>query len=362
MKTNLFRCGKPGEANQMALRYIFANTMGDEEIKAVAFSLIRAITGFDPDSKELKIARIWPTCFGSIGLNVEIRYGGDLYHLSFFFFEYGSRKPVANEMLRSTSCLRGDYHFKGCFLIHYRPEDSDKAHFHGWKETAEGSSGFVHANGRLVFDAIGNMECSDSIAAEYIDYIKALRHEMTTEEWGDTWISGPIGFENYVENYLRYLFARQYDNGVSLHFSRSGWKTGSMRVSIDTGFDIHDPRGEFVESWFILEFRVEFPRPVASVRVKGDCFCFEDPEDWICEDNIDEAFYRMRKTLDQEGSLFLPKGGKTEPESLVGEYKEGGISLKGEYAWSVLFPKAVFQLVDNILKLLGKKKSEDDPD
>ncbi|MBQ7244632.1 MAG: hypothetical protein IJS52_10600, partial [Bacilli bacterium] len=112
MKTNLFRCGKPGEASQMALRYIFANTMGDEEIKAIAFSLIRAITGFDPYSKELKIARIWPACFGSIGLNVEIRFGGDLYHLSFFFFEYGSRKSVENEMLRSTSCLRGDYHSK----------------------------------------------------------------------------------------------------------------------------------------------------------------------------------------------------------------------------------------------------------
>lgn len=126
-----------------------------------------------------------------------------------------------------------------------------------------------------------------------------------------------------------------------------------MRLAIATGFDIHDPRGEFVDSWFILEFHFEFPRPIATICLKGDCFCFEEPEDWICEENMDEAFFKMRKMLDQEGSLFLPKGGKAESESLVGQYKEGGISLKGENVCYAFFPETVFELVDNLLKLSG---------
>ena len=356
MKTNLFRCVSPGQANQMALRYLFVNTKENEEIKNVALSLIQAITGFDPTQKELSIAHVWPDSFDNVGLNVEIRFGGDLYHLSFFFFEYDSQVCIEDEMVNNTACIRGDYDAKGCFLIHYRPEDSDKARPYEWEKMLKRALGFVHANGKLVFDAIGDMKCSDPMIAEYIEYISSIRHEMTSEEWGDVWLKGPVGFENYVENYLGYLFARQYRNKASLTFIRTGWKTGSMRISIDTGFDIHDPRGEFVNSWFILGFRIEFPRPVATVCVKGDCFCFQEPENWIYEDNTDEAFYRMRKALDQEGSLFLPKGSKSEPESLVGEYKEGAISMESEYAWSVLFPKVVFELTDNILSLLEESK------
>lgn len=358
MKTNLFHCSKPGQANQMALRYIFSNAQENEEIKAVAFSLIEAITGFNPKEKELRIAHIWPDSFAEVGLNIEICFGEDRYHLSFFFFEYDSKEPIEDEMLKNTACIRGDHNSKGCFLIHYRPEDADEKHLLGCDETVEGSAGIVHVNGSLTFDAIGRTRCSDPLVAEYIDYINAIKNEMTAENWGDVWLNSPVGFENYVENYLKHLFSRQYESGLALHFLRSGWKTGSMLISIDTGFDIYDQRGEFVDSWIVLEFQIEFPRPVATIYLRGNCFCFEGPEQWAFKDSMCEAFSKMREALRQEESLFLPKGKKSEPHALVGEFIEGGIPLKGEYAWSVLFPKKVFELTDNVLRLLKTSKSK----
>ena len=355
MKANLFRCANPEQTNQIALRYLFANAKDNEELKVIANSLIQAITGFDPALKEPKIDRIWPAPFGDVGLNVEICYGNDRYHLSFFFFEYGKEDDIEAGMLKSTSCIRGDHHAKGCFLIHYRPEDSTKAKFHGWKENLDGGSELVHANGELLFGAMKQAKCADPIIAEYIDYLNSIHHEMTTKDWGAIWLNGPVGFENYVENYLRPLFVNRYGDKVSLDFSRSGWNVGSINITIDTGFDLHDPRGESVDSWIILEFQIEFPNPVATVRVFGDCFCFIDPENWIYEENMDEAFYRMRKALDQGGSLFLPKGGKAEPKSLVGEYKPEMIYLKNRDAWSTTFPSTTFELVDNLFKLFGYK-------
>lgn len=358
MKTNLYRCSKPGQANQMALRYLFSNANESEDIQAIAFSLIQAITGFHPREKELRILRIWPNSNDDLGLDVEVLYGENRYHLSFFFFEYDEKRHFEEGMTNSTSYIRGDYGSKGCFLIHFRPEDSGIETFHGSEGTMDKSTIFAHTNGKLVFDAIGKLPCSDPILNEYIQYINGLHFEMTSEKWGDVWLRSPVGFENYVENYLRHLFSRRYEHKVSPHFYRDGWKSGLMRLSIDTGFDIHDPRGESVDSWFILEFRIEFPRPVATVRLLGDCFCYEDPENWIYEDNVDEAFFRMRKALDQPSSLFVPKGGSSKSQSIVGEYKEGAISLEGEYAWPVLFPEAVFQLVDNLFKHLGLPLAE----
>ena len=353
MRTNLFRCGEPGQTNLVALRYLFTNASVNPSIHAIALSLIQAITGFDPTGMPLRIHRVWDDPLGDIGLNVEIAWGEDHYHLCFFSFAYEDSASIEKAMIESSAILRGDHDTNGCFLILYRPEDAVPERFLE-AEQAYGVTAFVHTTGELVYGAIGRMRCRDPFVTEYLDYICSLRNEMTTEKWNEVWLSNPVGFLNYCENYLCSLIKERYDDNVSFQYYRSGWKSAVIRILIDTGFELTDLRGESVDSWFVLECRIGFPCIAASVRVKGDCFCYEEPQDWIPEENMNEAFYRMRKALDQEGSLFLPKGGKTEPESLVGEYKEGGIPLQGESAWSDLFPETLFRLADNILTLLRK--------
>ncbi len=354
MKTNLFRCASPEEANNIALRYLFENVNEEPEIKAIAATLVHAITGFDTSMSKFRIGRVWPLPIDELGLNVEIYFGIHLFHLAFFFFGYDATKPVEEEMLKATSCIRGDADSKGCYLIFYRPEDMTQVRLHDWKENQEEASHYVAVNGKLVYDAIGGCHCADPIVEEYLDYVRALNQEMTTVDLGEVWRHNPMGFENYIKNYISPLFLKRYGDEASLNFSRIGWKSAHLHISIDTGFELYDLRGEHVDSWLILEFLLEFPARVATVRVLGDCFCFEQDEDWMIEDARDEAFFRMRKALDQEGSLFHVKGGTSEPESLVGEFMEGIVPLE-EDGWQKRFPKAVFELVDNVVKLLGKR-------
>lgn len=354
MKTNLFRCASPEEANHIALRYLFENVNEEPDIKAIAATLVHAITGFDTSKSTFKIGRVWPLPLYELDFDVEIFFGAALFHLAFFFFGYGSRKPVEEEMRKATSCIRGDADSKGCYLIFYRPEDMTQVRLRDWKENREEATHYVAVNGTLVYDAIGNRHCVDPIVEEYLDYVRALNQEMTTVDWGEVWRNSPMGFENYVKNYLIPLFKKRFGDGASLNFHRIGWKSAHLHISIDTGFELYDLRGERVDSWLILEFLLEFPARVATVRVLGDCFCFEQDEDWMIEDTRDEVFFRMRKALDQEGSLFRVKGGTSEPESMVGEFAEGIVPLE-EDAWQKDFPHAVFELVDNVVKLLGKR-------
>lgn len=354
MKTNLFRCGKPGEANQMALRYIFENASNNGDAKTITAALVHAITGFDTSKPTFKIIRVWPLPIEELGLNVEIYFGIYLFHLAFFFFGYDSTKPIEEEMRKATSCIRGDADSKGCYLIFYRSEDMAQVRLRDWKENEEETTHYVTVNGKLVYDAIGGFHCADPIVEEYLDYVRALNQEMTTVDWGKVWRNSPVGFGNYVKNYLSPLFLKRFGDGASLSFLRTGWKSAHLHISIDTGFELYDLRSERVDSWLILEFLLEFPAHVATVRVLGDCFCFEQDEGWMIEDARDEAFFRMRKVLDQEGSLFRVKGGTSEPESLVGELREGIVPLE-EDAWQKDFPHAVFELIDNVMKLLGKR-------
>lgn len=358
MKTNLFCCAPPGQAGQMALRYLFSNSKYDEELKEIAFGLIDSITGFDHFARELKIARIWPMPVYEVGLEVEIRYSSDLYHLSFFFFEYGFKGNIEETMESSTCYLRGDGDSKGDFFVVWRPEDKDDLLWcHG--KLPLGCRKAVVANGPFLSKAISARRCGDPFFSGYLEYLSDVESGMSKDissidPSDHIWLMNPVGFENYVDNWLRPLMGRELGNEHIPHFHRTDHLCGELVVPVDTGFEIKDIRGEFVDSWFYLVFRIEFPRPVLVVNVKGDCMCWEDPEHWIPGDDLNEAFFRMRKTFDSEDSLFAPKGGGSEPVSLVAELKERAVSLKGRYVWSVIFPKQIIEFVTNIKQMLAK--------
>jgi|GEM_PF-6953432 len=352
MRTNLYLCAKPGEANHLALRYLFVNAKYNDELASIAYSLIQTITGFDPFQKRLKITHIWPTPLQSVGLNVEIHYGDDLYLLSFFFFEYDNKEPIVDEMLSSTVSIRGMYGSKGCFLIHYRPEDSSLISFREYGKMPTGVIQFVHIDSTTIFNAIGKMSCADPYIAEYLQYISIINDWKTTEEWDRVWLTSPVGLENYVDNYLRYLFQRKYEwQDIPLRFVRSDWKTCRIQIAIDTNFKDYDSNENNIQSWFVIEFLMEFPRPVMSISLKGDCFCLDDPDLLVKEEIDSKAFDRMRKLIDQEGSLFISEDKTTINDSIIGTYREGGVMLNSEHGWSVLFPEIIFNLTDNIISL-----------
>jgi hypothetical protein len=175
----------------------------------------------------------------------------------------------------------------------------------------------------------------------------------TIKDWGQTWLSGSKEFEDYVENYLRYLFYRRYEGKATMEFHAGKKDSGRLCVFVDTHFDIRDSRGEPIDSWIILEFKFEFPRPYASICLKGDYFCYENPETWDPSENRHEVFHLLREAISKQKALFSLKGESAKPKSLIATYKEKGMRLEGKYSWSVLFPRKVFELTDALLESLG---------
>ena len=177
--------------------------------------------------------------------------------------------------------------------------------------------------------------------------------EEAIKDWGQTWLSGPEEFEDYVENYLRYLFYRRYKGDAALGLQREGSDSGRLSVCVDTRFDLRDHKGDPIDSWIILEFRFEFPRPYASICLRGGYFSFPNPERLDSRKKKDEAFRLMREAISKQKTPFFPRGESCESESLIGVYKERGMRLGDKYSWSVLFPRKVFELTDALLESLG---------
>ena len=348
MRINLFRCLNPGIASNMAFRYLFENSKEDKGLRNIALSLIKAITGFEGESKPIRIGKIWPSPIQSVGLEVEIYYGRDLYHLSFFFFEYDFEGDIEEAMTESTSFLRGDSDSKGDYFILIAPEDRP-SRMTEYLNKPEGCLKIIHADGEFLYKALCNDPCYDVYFGEYLGYLEQIKKEMTADPMDKTWFDSPVTLENYVLNYLRVLIQKDSGEGVRVSFNRLNKDNCNFVVRIPTGWEINDSRGESLESWVNLVCSIEFPRPVLVISLVGECMCFEDFRHWDFKESFGRVFPRFRKAFENEKSLFLPRQGE---KSVIAVLKERAISLEGEYMGSVLLPRKIKEYVKNIREML----------